>query len=38
MKVRLVGRVSVTGGYIVSQLVELEEMEALAGRPRRRRR
>lgn len=32
MKVRLVSREPVTGVYIVSQLVELEELEALAGR------
>lgn len=34
MKVRLVGRVPVMNGYVVSQLVELEELEALAGRIR----
>lgn len=32
MKVRLVGRVPVMGGFVVSQLVELEEMAALAER------
>ena len=32
MKVRLVGRVAVMNGFVVSQLVEFEEMEALVGR------